>query len=511
MLDLCLALAACGVAFLILKRVFQPKQPWPPGPPARPLLGHLHLLGDLPHQSLCNLSKIYGPLMGLRFGSHPAIIVSSPAMAKEILQTHDLAFANRPWLVTAVHMYSNGTNMGFAPYGPYWKFLRQLFATEVFSSKRLEASRHVREEEIHALTLSVLQTAREKPEALVEPRATLLATSNDINCRLMMGKRISEFSNAMTGKGDLLSLVEEVMYLLCVFNVGDFIPWIAWLDLQGYEKRMKAAGRRCKAVMQAVIDERKESYKRKEANAVRHNDLLDVLLHAAAHDDGIPITDDNIVAIILDVFVGGSDTSSVTVEWALANLINHPEVMQRVQEELDEVVGKARWVKEVDIPALPYLGTVIKESMRMHPVVPLLIPHVSAQECQIGGYRLPAKTRAYVNTWAIGRDPTIWERPLDFWPERFRENNLDVHGQNFELLPFGSGRRKCPGYALGLLNVHLMLASLVQGFTWSLVPPNAIEAHGHKQLDMSERFGLTVAMAKPLRAFAIPRLPSHLY
>ena len=199
------------------------------------------------------------------------------------------------------------------------------------------------------------------------------------------------------------------------------------------------------------------------------------------------------------------------MEWALADLINSPDVMQKVQEELDEVVGKERLVKEVDIPALPYLGAVVKESMRMHPVVPLLIPHIAAQECKIGGYKLPAKTRAYVNTWAISRDPTVWERPLDFWPERFQENNLDVRGQNFELLPFGSGRRRCPGYALGLLNVHLMLASLVQGFTWSLVPLNAPEAHGHIHLDMSERFGLTVAMAKPLRAFAVPRLSLHLY
>ncbi|MCO5597910.1 hypothetical protein L7F22_051995 [Adiantum nelumboides] len=398
----CTALALLSALFLLTAafKLYKPR-PWPPGPRGWPLIGHLHLLGDLPHQSLCSISKIYGPLMGLRLGRVPTIVVSSPAMAKEILQTHDLAFAYRPRLAAAVHMYFNCTDMGFAPYGPYWKLLRQLFFSELFSRKRLEASRHVREEEVRALTHFLVDTVREK--ALQEPmelRASLLATSNNINCRMAIGKRITEISNhGVSEKGDLLSLVEEMLHLLSVFYVGDFIPWLAWLDPHGYLKRMKAAGRKSKEVMQAIIDERREDHRKAVAvgETVTQNDLLDVLLHAATSPaDGVVITDDNIKANIMDVFVGGSDTSSVTVEWALADLINNPQVMDKVQDELDRVVGKARLVAEDDTPNLPYLAAVLKESMRLHPSLPLLLAHEASQECEINGYKIPKKTLAYV-------------------------------------------------------------------------------------------------------------------
>ncbi|KAH7416009.1 hypothetical protein KP509_14G071200 [Ceratopteris richardii] len=184
--------------------------------------------------------------------------------------------------------------------------------------------------------------------------------------------------------------------------------------------------------------------------------------------------------------------------------------MVKLQAELDTVVGKCRLVTESDIENLPYLSCILKESMRLHPSVPLLIPHESVEACQIGDYKIPAKTRAYVNTWAIGRDPSVWERPLDFWPERFDGNNLDLRGKQFELLPFGSGRRGCPGWSMGLLNVHIMLATLVQGYTWSTSLASVSQTI-QQTVDMSEKFGLAVHMKKPLTVYAIPRLPLNLY
>ncbi|MCO5606390.1 hypothetical protein L7F22_060578 [Adiantum nelumboides] len=213
-----------------------------------------------------------------------------------------------------------------------------------------------------------------------------------------------------------------------------------------------------------------------------------------------------------DLFTGASDTSSSTVEWALADLINNPQAMHKLQEELDSIVGKDRLVTENDIENLPYLGLVLKESMRLHPVVPLLLPYESIKECSIGPYKIPAKTRAYVNTWAIGRDPLVWEMPLDFWPERFDCRNLGAQGQSFELLPFGAGRRRCPGSALAILNIHLLLATLVQGFSWSLASPSSPSFGSNAQfLDMSEKFGTTISMENCLCAFATPRLDLHIY
>ncbi|MCO5606378.1 hypothetical protein L7F22_060566 [Adiantum nelumboides] len=479
---------------------------WPPGPPAWPIVGHLHLLGQLPHQSLCKLSKTYGPLLGLRLGAVPTIVASSPQMAKEIMQTHDLVFANRPHSVAAVRNMYFG-NMGFAPYGPLWKRMRLLCATELFNGKRLASMRHVREEEARGLARTVMATATAVPQQQVELRPGLFAAAMNIISRMAMGKKVGEVSG-VSAECDLERLTEEMLFLLGVFYVGDFVPWLWWLDPHRYLKRMKAAGREAKALVQQAINQR-----RQQPSSTSPHDFLDVLLAAAAdpnHD--VPLTDNNISSLILDLFTGASDTSSSTVEWALADLINNPQAMHKLQEELDSIVGKDRLVTENDIENLPYLGLVLKESMRLHPVVPLLLPYESIKECSIGPYKIPAKTRAYVNTWAIGRDPLVWEMPLDFWPERFDCRNLGAQGQSFELLPFGAGRRRCPGSALAILNIHLLLATLVQGFSWSLASPSSPSFGSNAQfLDMSEKFGTTISMENCLCAFATPRLDLHIY
>ncbi|KAI5077568.1 hypothetical protein GOP47_0007392 [Adiantum capillus-veneris] len=330
---------------------------WPPGPAAWPIIGHLHLLGHLPHQSLCKLAQTYGPLMGLRLGGVPTIVASSPQMAKEVLQIHDVVMAYRPRTAAVVHMYFDGRDMGFAPYGPFWKRMRQLCATELFNGKRLASFRHVREEEARDLASAVVEMGQ-RGKREVELRSSLLAASNNITCRMVMSKKVGDVVSTHGGKHDLLSLTEELLLLLAVFYVGDFIPWLSWLDPHCYLKRMKIAGHRAKALMQEVINQRRLQA-RQGASA---QDLLDVLL-AASEDPNqdVPITDDNIMGLILDLFAGGSDTSSVTVEWALADLINNPKAMQKLQEELDSVVGKERLVTEDDIESLPYLGSVLKE------------------------------------------------------------------------------------------------------------------------------------------------------
>ncbi|KAI5058385.1 hypothetical protein GOP47_0026555 [Adiantum capillus-veneris] len=469
---------------------------WPPGPFPLPLIGHLHLVGELPHQSLCKLSRSYGPLLGLRLGSVPTIVASSPDFARKILQTHDSSFASRPRFDAAIHMVLDCSNIAFAPLGPSWRLMRQICATELFTAKRLEGFKHIRVDEIRGIACELLDRGLCSEKA-VKLRPTLLAATNRINCRMALGSRITELSS--THQIDLLHLIDDVMYLLGVFNVGDFIPWLRWLDLQGYVKRMKAAGESWSTILQEVMVNRRKA--REESDPPPCNDLLDVLLDVSATNK--LISDNNIQAILMDLFIGGSETSASTVEWALAELLNNPKEMTMVQEELDKVVGRDRLVEDEDIPNLPYLNAIVKEIFRLHPPVPLLIPRETIQESQLGGYTIPAKTRVFVNVWAIGRDPAIWERPLDFWPKRFLHSNMDFRGQQFEFLPFGSGRRGCPGLGLASLNVHLMLATLVQAFTWS-VPSNL------HCIDMSEKTGITVTMANPLCALATLRVSSQL-
>ncbi|KAH7388096.1 hypothetical protein KP509_16G057300 [Ceratopteris richardii] len=200
------------------------------------------------------------------------------------------------------------------------------------------------------------------------------------------------------------------------------------------------------------------------------------------------------------MFGGRIDTSTITVEWALAELLKHRQILEKLQDELSSVIGSTRLVEESDVGNLPYLRAIVKETMRLHPVLPLLVPHTAKQQCQVDGYDIPSSTMAYVNVWAIGRDPTAWEKPLEFYPDRFLYSNIDLRGQHFELLPFGSGRRACPGLALGISNVHLILGNLVHAFDWEAV----------EEIDLTEKFGIVCKLANPLVAKAELRVPRKL-
>lgn len=383
--------------------------------------------------------------------------------------------------------------------------MRQLCVTDLFCKKRLEGFLPIKMEEVGILIHSVLEDSQIGRPVSVLSR--LAACTNNIISRIVLGKRYTELASiCQDSSANIVDLLTEMMHLLGVFNVGDYIPSLQWMDLQGYVRRMKKVGAKFKTILQEVIDVRRELRK---ADPSSPKDLLDVLLAAAQESQQTtsPITDDNIKAVLVDMYAGGTDTTSVTVEWALAELLKNPTSMKKLQAELDSIVGKDRIVEESDFSRLPYLRAVVKETMRLHPVIPLIL-YESRLPCNISGYDIPAKTRALIHVWAIGRDPNAWQKPLKFWPERFLESNRDVIGHDFELLPFGAGRRGCPGWMLGLSNVQLMLGRLVQGFQWSLpILSSGLEM----ELDMTEEFGMSVLMAKPLQAVAVPRLPLHLY
>ncbi|MCO5553301.1 hypothetical protein L7F22_006822 [Adiantum nelumboides] len=293
-----------------------------------------------------------------------------------------------------------------------------------------------------------------------------------------------------------------MMRLSGSFNLGDLIPCLSWLDPQGIAKESEELGHKINTVFQEIIDRRRQEGAAKgDDDPARPHDFLDRLLLAASSNKykDINITDENINAVLLNMFSGGTDTSSLTIEWALAELLANPEKLKRAQEELVSVVGKVRPISELDIPQLPYLQAIMKETLRLHPVGPLLIPHFTNEPCKIFNYDIQSNTLAFVNVWAIGRDPSTWKDPLMFYPERFLGSNIDPRGQHFELLPFGSGRRICPGLALGLVSANVVLGSLIHCFDWELV----------EELDFSEKFNLVLGLANPLVAKPTPRLPDH--
>jgi len=196
--------------------------------------------------------------------------------------------------------------------------------------------------------------------------------------------------------------------------------------------------------------------------------------------------------------VGGTDTTSNTVEFAMAEILNKPEVLSKVQEELDAVVGKESIVEEHHIHKLPYLLAVMKETLRLHPVLPLMVPHCPSKSCVIGGYTIPKGTRVFVNVWAIHRDPSIWVNPLEFDPARFLNAKFDFSGNDFSYLPFGSGRRSCAGITMAERMVLFSLASILHSFDWKL--PEG------EQLNLEEKFGIVLSKRVPLTLIPEPRL-----
>jgi cytochrome P450 len=210
----------------------------------------------------------------------------------------------------------------------------------------------------------------------------------------------------------------------------------------------------------------------------------------------------NVKAILLDMIVAAIDTSATTIEWILSELLRHPRVMKILQDEIQNVVGNKRMVEEKDLRKFNYLDMVIDETLRLYPAAPLLVPRESRESITIDGYFIKEKTRVIVNAWAMGRDHNVWsENAEEFYPERFIDKKINYFGQEFESIPFGSGRRSCPGYKLGLITIKLVVAQLVHCFNWQL-PYNI----NPSDLNMEEKFGLTIPRAQQLQAIPSYRL-----
>ncbi|KAK1549782.1 hypothetical protein Q3G72_007762 [Acer saccharum] len=333
-----------------------------------------------------------------------------------------------------------------------------------------------------------------------------------IMSRIVLGKKYfseSEFETAVVTLKEFQEMLDELFLLNGVLNIGDWIPWLDFMDLQGYVKRMKALKKKMDRFHDHVFDEHKSKMKGLMEDSMP-KDMVDLLLQLA--DDPnleVKLNYDSVNGLTQDLIAGGTDTSATTMEWAMSELMKQPNLIEKATEELDRVIGRERWVEEKDIPQLPYINAIMKETMRKHPVAVLLAPHLAQEDCNVAGYDIRKGTRVFINSWSIGRDSSFWDEPEEFRPERFLQGkvDMDVKGQSFELLPFGSGRRMCPGYSLGLKMIRSSLANMLHGFHWKL-PEDHMKV---EDISMEEVFGLTTPRKYPLVAVMEPRLPLHLY
>eukprot|EP01018_Ginkgo_biloba_P026974 Gb_02300 [translate_table: standard] len=469
----------------------------PPGPRPLPIIGNLHMIGKQPYIKPRDLSEKYGPIIFLRLGSVPTVVVPSPQMAKLFLKDHDLPFASRPTTSAAKYMAYNNRDIAFAPYGPYWRQMRRICILELLSPKRVQSFKFIREEEVSHTIQSLLRASTvngtSNPNAVDVSRA-VSTLSSDLISRMAFGRKYSD--EALDSRG-FKAMIQLVLFLTGVPNIADFIPCLGWIDLQGIMRRQKKVFKVLNAFFDKIIEEHRLHQNR------QHKDLVDVLLEISEDNSvEIRVTEDNLKAVISNMLVAGTDTSAATLEWAMYELLKNPSTMKNLQQELKTIVGLKRRVEESDLPHLEYLHSVVKETLRLHPPAPLLIPHESTDASTVAGYQIPCKTRLLVNVWAIGRDPKIWEDAEKFIPERFIGSSIDFNGQHFEFIPFGSGRRGCPGMQLAVVGLELALAQLLHCFDWKL--PNGMNS---QELDMSEEFGLTVSRAVHLFAVPTPRLP----
>ncbi|KAK7313845.1 hypothetical protein VNO77_39047 [Canavalia gladiata] len=489
----CTVLLVFTVSTILLVRSFfatkkaKTKSKLPPGPTPLPIIGNLLKLGNKPHHSLANLSNTHGPIMTLKLGQVTTIVISSSDMAKEVLQTHDLLLSNRPVPDALSVLNHDQYSLSFMRVSPRWRDLRKICNNQLFANKTLEMSQGLRRKKLLEL-LNDINKCSEIGEAVDIGRAAFKTTINLLSNTFFS----ADFVHSAEEAGEYKEIVVNILKEVGVPNLSDFFPALKILDLQGIRKRSIVHVKKVLTIFRRFVGER---MKTREGNvSVANDDVLDALLNLSQENGKIEMDKDEIEHLLLNIFVAGTDTSTYTLEWAMAELIHNPKIMSEVEKELRQVVGKGKPVEETDVANLPYLQAVIKETFRLHPPVPLLLPRKAEIDVEIGGYIIPKDAQVLVNAWVIGRDPTKWENPNVFLPERFLDSEIDIKGHHFELIPFGSGRRICPGLPLAIRMLPLMLGSLVNCFNWKLEDGIKLD-----DLDKDDEYGITLEKSQPVR------------
>ncbi|KAF8106648.1 hypothetical protein N665_0136s0020 [Sinapis alba] len=445
MMILLLLLLICVTILFFKKQSTGKKSSTPRSPPTFPVIGNLHQLGRYPHRSLCSLSHRYGSLMLLHFGRVPVLVVSSADAAQDVLKTHDRVFASRPRSKIFRKLHYDGRDVGLAPYGEYWRQMKSVCVLHLLSNKMVRSYHDVRKEEIRIM----MEKIRKSSSSRINLSKLLASLTNDVICRVAFGKKYG-------GDTDFMELIERFEKLLGSFSIGTYVPWLAWIDwICGLDAEVEKTKNNFDEFLERVVEDHADGGGDK-------NDFVHVLL-AIERDKSIGFEIDriSIKAIIMNIFVGGTDTSFTVMEWAMTELLRHPECLNILQEEVRGICKGKSNVSEEEIQNMKYLKAVIKETMRLHPPLPLLVPHESTHDL--------------------------------FRPERHLDLSVDFRGQDFHLIPFGAGRRICPAISFAVVLIELVLANLVHQFDWRATDD---------QTDVPEAIGIGIRRMFPLYAIA---------
>ncbi|XP_027109769.2 cytochrome P450 76T24-like [Coffea arabica] len=462
----------------------------PPGPSQFQTIGMFRTSEPF-HASLAKVSQTYGPLLSLKLGSKTMIVVSSPKIAKKFLHEHDLEFSGRLPVDAATVFDHHKLSIVWSPPQRPWRILRKVCKEHIFSSERLKAGQGLRQEKVQHLCNYV-------QECCINGQAINIGEAVFSTSLSLMW---NTFFSVDFGQSDSISSEEIKEIVWCMQktlsspNLADFFPILKAVDPQRLKGRAKFYMGKLLDIIDGIIRRRVQERDASLAYT-RKNDFLETLLDLNQQNEAV-LSYRSLKHFLLDLVIAGSETSSSTVEWVMAELLRSPEIKSKARDEIMEIVGKSELVQESDISNLPYLQSLVKETFRLHPAAPLL-GRKAESDTEIHGYMVPQNAEVMVNLWAMGRDPCLWPNPNLFLPERFMDRDIDVKGNHFELLPFGTGRRICPGLPLAHRVVHVMVASLLHKFDWKLE-----EEIKPEQLDMSEESALTLHKAVPLRAIPV--------
>ncbi|KAJ1275974.1 hypothetical protein BS78_05G178200 [Paspalum vaginatum] len=474
----------------------------PPGPWQLPIIGSLHHLPrGLPHHTMRDLSLRHGPVMLIRICELAAVVVSSAEAAREVFTEHGTAFEQRPSSRSIDEACSgHRTSILFAPYGERWRLLRRILVTELLSARRVQSFRRVREEEAARLVSSL--TLASAGGRVVNVGGLLAGFVADSSVRAIFGNRLPAADRAA-----YLEVRKRGTDLSSLFDLRDLFPSSRLVRMLLPRSRKAQQHRQeVSRLMDGILrhHEERRATCAENAGGERDEDMIDVLLRVQ-NDGAMPsvsLSPAVIKAVVTEVFGAALDTSTITLQWAMAELVANPRVMEKAQLETRRVLAGKERVQEAALGELRYLKAVIKETLRLHPPTALVTRLCLEHGQKVQGYDVPYGTMIVANVWAISRDPRYWKDPSSFVPERFEEGDecgTDLGGSDdFKFMPFGAGRRICPGINFAGANIEIALASLVYHFDWELPSGGGI--------DMTEAFGVSVKRKAELMLQPIPRI-----
>ncbi|CAN1274282.1 Cytochrome P450 81Q32 [Linum perenne] len=484
-------LITCALPLLIRSLFFnsdRQRSNRPPSPPSLPFLGHLHLIKQPIHRTLQSISAKYGKVLYLQFGYRRVLLLSSLSAVEECFTKHDLAFASRPRLLAGKYFNYDFTTVIVAPYGDHWRNLRRVLTSELFSSPSLSRFSVVREGEVRSSIERIARSCVDMNGKKIRLKSEIHELIFNTMTMVTLGKRFyGEGIGELEEAKKFQEVMREVIDLSGSSNLGDFLPILQRIDLFGTKKKMVGLMMKMDKFLQDLVDEH-----RLKVGSFMEKVVIDDLL-ALQQEEPELLTNDILKGIVLVILTAGTDTSSTTLEWAMALLLNHPEAMAKLRAEIDAEVGQDRLLKEEDLPKLKYLQNVIDETLRLYPAAPLLGLREASEDCIVGGYEIDRGAILMVNAWAIHRDSEVWMNPTEFVPERW-----DEEGSYKKLIAFGGGRRGCPGVMVANRVIGLALGCMIQVFNWERIDD--------EKIDMTEALGLTMPRVNPLDVLCKSRM-----